>query len=151
MAAKRNGTGFSEEKTPFEGSPPPGMLPATPLNARDLFGLGKREEADVGHGLARYDAYYAVLALWLKRKAEGMTQKDIAEKLGRDPAWVSRALGGPANWTLRTLGELAFALNGAVEIKAVPKEDLPQSEDDIYDRFGIAKSRPEGLKEVDRG
>lgn len=113
-----------------------------PLNARDLFNLGKREEADIGHGLVRYDAYYAILDLWLKRRAEGMTQKDIAEKLGRDPAWVSRALGGPANWTLRTLGELAYALNGAVEIRAVPKEDLPPPQTDIYDRLGIGRQAP---------
>lgn len=93
--------------------------------------------------LVRYEAFHAVNDLWQKRKAEGMTQKDIAERLGRDPAWVSRALGGPANWTLRTLGELTYALNGEVRLQAIAVEDIPRSGKDIYDRIPGLKRPPE--------
>ena len=51
-------------------------------------------------------AFDAVSNLWRRRQSEGMKKKDIAEALGRDPAWVSRSLSGPGNWTLTTFGEL---------------------------------------------
>lgn len=111
------------------------------VNPENPFNLTKRELAKEGVIHVMYDAFYAVLDLWDKRKSEGMTQKDIAEKLGRDPAWVSRALGGPANWTLRTLGELTYALNGTVQLKAVAKEDIPQPDEDIYDRILTREGR----------
>lgn len=142
MSASATGTGFSEEKSPFEDKPSETMSQKMHIDPDNPFNLTRRERAKVGVVHVMYDAYYAILDLWLKRRAEGMTQKDIAEKLGRDPAWVSRALGGPANWTLRTLGELAYALNGAVEIRAVPKEDLPPPQTDIYDRLGIGRQAP---------
>lgn len=113
----------------------------TDVDPYNPFNLTKRERAQVGVIHVMYDAYCAVFDLWLRRKSEGMTQKDIAEKLGRDPAWVSRALGGPANWTLRTLGELTYALNGTVQLKAVAKEDIPQPDEDIYDRILTREGR----------
>jgi cyanate lyase len=94
------------------------------LDRNNPFNFNKREMADSSVIGVRYEAFHAIYALWLKRKAEGMTQKDIADKLERDPAWVSRALGGPKNWTMRTLGELAEALGGHVEVKITAIEDL---------------------------
>lgn len=80
------------------------------------------ESAVIG---TQYEAHHAVYALWLRRHAEGMSKKDLADRLERDPAWVSRALAGPKNWTLRTLGELARALGADVEIRITAIEDLP--------------------------
>jgi hypothetical protein len=77
-------------------------------------------------------AFDAVYDLWVRRKAEGVTQKDISETLGRDPGWVSRALAGPSNWTLKTIGELADALNGDVSIKLTPRENHICKNYDIY-------------------
>jgi hypothetical protein len=54
-----------------------------------------------------------------------MTQTDVIRAIGRDRAWVSRNLRAPGNWTLRTLGELAEALNGELEIFLHAKEDAP--------------------------
>ncbi len=84
---------------------------------------------------ARDAAYNAVYSLWNKRKAEGMSQKDIAGSLHRDPAWVSRNLTGPGNWTLRTLAELAEAMDALVKISVVPKEDYVPGNWDIYADF----------------
>lgn len=124
MNVKQNGTGFSEEQSPFEGAPSPTTSAEMPANARDLFDLTRKDRVEIEHLNAKYEAFYPIHALWLRRRAEGMTQKDIAEKLGRDPAWVSRALSGPKNWTMRTMGELAHALDGRVTIRVEAAEDL---------------------------
>lgn len=76
----------------------------------------KRRQADYGFARVRDLAFDAVHGLWRQRENEGMKQKDIVETLDRDPAWVSRNLRGPGNWTLRTFGELVTALDGEVEI-----------------------------------
>jgi transcriptional regulator with XRE-family HTH domain len=64
-----------------------------------------------------------VLRLWERRHAEGMKQSDVCRILDRHPSWVSRNLRGPANWTLRTFGELVEALNGELTISVEPREE----------------------------
>jgi len=80
--------------------------------------LSRRPPLIPGFGFARVrdKAFATIRRLWEARQAEGWNQLDVANRLGRDPAWVSRKLSGPSNWTLRTLGELADALDGEVEI-----------------------------------
>ena len=41
-----------------------------------------------------------------------VTQAELARRLGKDPAWVNRRLGAPGNWTLETVSDLLFAING---------------------------------------
>ncbi len=43
-------------------------------------------------------------------KANGMTQKELAERLGTSAAAVSRWLGGGHNFTLHTLARISVAL-----------------------------------------
>ena len=90
---------------------------------------------------ARDAAYNAVYALWLRRKAEGMTQKDIGVKLDRDAARISKHLAGPGNWTLRTLGEMVEALDGIVAIAAYPAEEFERKNYDIYEDIGHPEPR----------
>lgn len=92
----------------------------------------KHDERRIGFTRVRDSAYDAVCSLWKKRKAEGMTQQDICAFLDRDPAWVSRNLAGPSNWTLRTFGELTEALNGVVSISVLPREEIAPENYDIY-------------------
>jgi hypothetical protein len=80
----------------------------------------------------RDTAFDAVTALWRLRKTQGMSQKDIGDALSRDPAWVSRNLAGPANWTMKTFGEFVEALDGYATISVVPKENVPAGNFDIY-------------------
>ena len=91
--------------------------------------LTPKEREAFGFARARDVAFSAVRDLWKRRRAQGMTQKDLATRIGRDPAWVSRKLQGPGNWTLRTIGAFVVALNGEVEIKLHgledPSEELP--------------------------
>ena len=85
--------------------------------------LAPRELADYGFARARDLAFDAISKLWQRRQQEGMKQKDIVQAIGRDAGWVSRNLRGPGNWTLRTIGELAEALNGELEIVIHAKDD----------------------------
>ena len=82
-----------------------------------------RARADYGVALLRDRAFEAIYRLWRKRQAAGVTQRDIAEAIGRDPAWVSRTLRGPGNWTLRTIAELVQALDGEAEIQVAGLEE----------------------------
>ena len=82
-----------------------------------------RERADYGFARLSGEIFDAVLALWRRRRAEGLTQREIAERIGRDPGWVSKTLRAPGNWTLRTAGELIQALEGEAEIHIAARED----------------------------
>jgi transcriptional regulator with XRE-family HTH domain len=81
------------------------------------------ERADYGLSRVRDAAYDAVMDLWRRRKAAGMTQAQLADAMGGDTGWVSRNLRGPGNWTLRTVGRFVEALNGEVELKVHGLED----------------------------
>jgi transcriptional regulator with XRE-family HTH domain len=87
------------------------------------YALRDKDLADFGLQRARDAAFDAIQALWRRRKAGGMKQKDLAARIGRDPGWVSTALRGPGNWTMRTFGELAVGLGGEVEISVHALED----------------------------
>ena len=46
-------------------------------------------------------------------KRSGLTQADLARRLGLGTDRVCRLLGGPGNWTLDTASDLLFAISGA--------------------------------------
>lgn len=104
------------------------------FDTRPLMG---RDRADYGFFRVRDQAFDAVQVLWRRRQAEGMKQKDIAAFLGRKPAWVSRNLSAPGNWTLRTFGEFMQALGGEAEITVHALEDRAETADnhDAYDGY----------------
>src|SRR5437867_2944605 len=43
----------------------------------------------------------------------GLTQKDLAARLGKGADQVCRLLGAPGNWTLETVSDLLFAISGS--------------------------------------
>jgi hypothetical protein len=105
--------------------------------------LTPRELEAFGFARARDIAFSAVRSLWRRRRSEGMTQKDLAARIGRDPAWVSRKLQGPGNWTLRTIGAFVVALNGEMEISIHALEDPPEvltNHPGAYEGYGSAKA-----------
>ena len=53
---------------------------------------------------------------WLA--AEGLSRADLANRLGRSPAYVSQLLNGSRNMTLRTLADMAHVLNRKVQISS---------------------------------
>src|SRR5262249_39772289 len=46
----------------------------------------------------------------------GLSQADLARRLGKGTDLVCRLLGGPGNWTLDTLSDLLFAISGATPV-----------------------------------
>lgn len=57
------------------------------------------------------------LALFFSEENErtGITKKDIARRLKKDPAQISRWLSGPSNLTLETLSDLLLALDAEAD------------------------------------
>ena len=98
-----------------------------PSTRQDAENRASRDRADYGFARLRDQMFDAVTALWRRRKAEGLTQKELAARIGRDPAWVSRNLAAPGNWTLRTAGELIQALDGEADINVGAPEDALQT------------------------
>jgi hypothetical protein len=101
--------------------------------------LPPKELEAFGFARARDVAFNAVRDLWKRRRGQGMTQKDLAAKIGRDEAWVSRNLRGPGNWTLRTIGAFVVALNGEIEIRV---HDLETSSGDRVNYSGAYEEYP---------
>lgn len=50
----------------------------------------------------------------------GLNRKELAERLGRSKGFVTQILTGDRNMTLRTLADLAFALEHRVKVAATP-------------------------------
>lgn len=46
-------------------------------------------------------------------KKSGLTQSELAQRLGKGTDQVSRMLAGPGNWTIKTASDLLFAISGA--------------------------------------
>ncbi|MBA3896561.1 MAG: helix-turn-helix transcriptional regulator [Sphingomonadaceae bacterium] len=88
-----------------------------------------------GFARARDKAFAAVRELWRLRREQGLSQSDLADRLDRDPAWVSRKLSGPSNWTLKTFGDLADALDGEVEIRLKDLKGASPINYDAYDAY----------------
>ena len=53
-------------------------------------------------------------------EGDGVSRKELAEKLGRSKAFVTQILAGDRNMTLRTLSGFAFALGYRVKVVAEP-------------------------------
>lgn len=104
------------------------------MNFQSDYSLRNKDLANFGYQRARDAAFEAIHSLWRRRKAEGMKQKDLAARIGRDAGWVSNSLRGPGNWTMRTLGELAVGLGGEVEV-SVPGLEDPIASPGNYDAY----------------
>lgn len=51
---------------------------------------------------------------------QGLSQADLAKRLGRSRAWISQLLSGRTNMTIRTLAELVYELGAEVKLDAQP-------------------------------
>jgi hypothetical protein len=61
----------------------------------------------------RYRAYSLVLEAF---KNSGLSQADLARRLGRAPEVVCRLLSGPGNWGMDTFSDLLFAIAGETPV-----------------------------------
>jgi transcriptional regulator with XRE-family HTH domain len=82
------------------------------------------------------EAFDAVKALWRRRQAEGLTLKDLAERIDGDSGRLSKHLKGPSNWTIKTYAKLVAALGGEPRIGIiVPEDHIAQNRRDNYDVY----------------
>jgi len=104
--------------------------------AQIVIPLSPRELAEHAAERIKDEAFDEVRTLWDRRQAEGSTQKQLADAIGRDQGWVSRNLSAPGNWTLRTIGAFAQGLNGVVSIHIHALEDRVDTRNyDAYDGY----------------
>ena len=115
----------------------------------DIRPLTPKERADFGFARVRDVAFDAIQTLWQRRKTEGMKQTDIVKAIGAHPTWVSKKLKAPGNWTLRTLGELAVALDGEIEIVVHAFEDKPTEPSNYhaYANYGTEMMSPKAMSQ----
>jgi transcriptional regulator with XRE-family HTH domain len=72
-----------------------------------------------------FEAITAFFAEEAERR--GITKRDIAECLRRDPAQITRWLTNPSNLTSDTISDLLLSLGAEMDYQIVRFEDRPQS------------------------
>lgn len=80
------------------------------------------KDRESGRFLAQVHAQLASAAYEAKKK-RGLTQAAVAEQIGCDRGSLSRLLSGGGNPTVRTIGELAWALGYKPELVLRPIEE----------------------------
>jgi DNA-binding phage protein len=66
--------------------------------------------------------YGALLSAAEHRKTyEGLTRKEVAEKTGKDETAISKLFAKPQNFTLKTISDLAYALDLEIEFAFVSR------------------------------
>lgn len=79
----------------------------------------RMSSADGRRGLARAELRYrAVELIGEVLESEGISQRELAARLGKSEAAVSQVLGGDRNLTLNTLSEYLDALDHRIEMRA---------------------------------
>jgi hypothetical protein len=62
-------------------------------------------------------------------KRSGLSQADLARRLGKNPDIVCRWLAAPGNWTLNTISDFLFAISGAEAVygRNYPLKQAPRN------------------------
>jgi transcriptional regulator with XRE-family HTH domain len=74
-------------------------------------------------------------------EAEGIERKELAHRLGKTKGFVTQVLSGERNMTLRTLADLAFALDHRFELRYAPLS-AARTYDRAFDS-NVAESEPQ--------
>src|SRR6266436_3802205 len=61
-----------------------------------------------------------VTNVWRILQERGMTQRELAEAVDKNPVYINRILNGSHNMTLRTIAELLVALGQSARIEITP-------------------------------
>ena len=60
-------------------------------------------------------------AVVLAMKRRGITRSELAARLGKTPAYVTKLLSGSNNFTIRTMTQVAQALQFSLKVRLVSK------------------------------
>lgn len=97
-----------------------------PVSSSGSRPLSRREIAYYQQRL-RNRAFEAVLAYFEQRAVqEGLTKKELARRLGKDPSQITRWFSGPGNWTLDTVSDLLLAMGAEPELAISTFESMLQ-------------------------
>ncbi|HSF42148.1 MAG TPA: helix-turn-helix transcriptional regulator [Thermoanaerobaculia bacterium] len=83
-----------------------------------------------------------------------ISKAELARRMGTSRAYITRLLGGDANFTLGTMVKLALAVDGSLEVRIADKGVVPQWEDApaaAPPRKREAPEKPEARKRRGRG
>lgn len=68
----------------------------------------------------RNKVYAAVVALFSRLvETQNITKREIAYRLSKEPAQITRWFSGPSNWTLDTVSDLLLAMGAELDYKDV--------------------------------
>ena len=72
----------------------------------------------------RNRVFEEVVALFAqKAESEGLTKKELAARLGKNPSQITRWFAGPGNWTLDTMSDLLLAMGAEMHFIAVDLDE----------------------------
>src|SRR5579862_2212032 len=84
---------------------------STPINSDDIFYYRQRQKNRV---------FSAVVSLFSKLvEKEGLTKRELAFRLGKEPAQITRWFSGPSNLTLDTVSDLLLAMGSELDHNVV--------------------------------
>lgn len=81
--------------------------------------------------------------IWEEMERRNVTKAGLAEMLGKSKAFVTQILSGDRNMTLRTLADIAFALEVQVELRLRP---ALRSADWQYSEISRSSTRTESIQ-----
>jgi len=96
--------------------------------------------------LQRNQVFSEILGYFAKvAKETGIKKGDLAIRLGKDPAQISRWFAEPANLTLDTISDLMLALNARLDVTIVPSYSSGWPADDYMQEFSDWASEQDGI------
>jgi hypothetical protein len=111
-----------------------------PVSDRDIFYYRQRSKNRLWEALTAFFAEEA--------EERGITKKDIAECLRRDPALITRWLASPTNLTQDTISDLLLSLGAEMDYSIVRFKDRPRP-NEMHELIARLTNNPE--KQIEWG
>ena len=115
----------------------------------------KRIESEIESGnfsagtLAYLDWYDFVIELFIEAEKNGLTRAELARRIDKSPAVITRLLSSPSNWTIATLSNLLVGIAGAESVPSARKLALTSASEARGDAWVAAlKTRITNQSEV---
>jgi hypothetical protein len=92
-----------------------------------------------------------VLDEWLRQEDQGLTQAELARRIGRKPEVINRLLGAPGNWTVNTVSDLLIGMGAEPELALFRLVDRTANATLLISGEARLGSQPEKRKSVESG
>lgn len=88
------------------------ILGRNPVSERELYYFRQRLKNRIFQSAI---AFFAE-----KAESQGLTKREVALRLSKDPAQITRWFSGPGNWTLETVSDLLLAMDSELDCRIEP-------------------------------